>query len=236
MISAFGVEHGVISKAKPKGPRYEPTAEQRAASAANKAKQAAESLRLKQEKFNTRVGGGAKLGWKAHRAAMGKTPEFLAATTAVGGGALYALHRRTKFDRKKAENAGLGAVAGATGSYTATFAGGQAGKIALKERRAKRGESPREKQVWQEHAKKYPTTSEEPFLQVKRDGGKPKIKIRQNKYKSYQHYPKDLPDWKGQRLLAHTGGSPRFTAGVVGAATAGGAAYGVHRTKRSRGN
>lgn len=233
MISAFGVEHE-FSKAR-RGPGvvhgrvdpntsmvhrggdnyYNPSSEQVAAAKARRTKQAEQ----KAGKLDRRVGGGKKVPWSVHRKAMGKMPETMLPVLALGGGAAYALNRRTEVKKSKkkdqAVDTALGATAGtAAGAGAVTF-GGQAAKITLKNRRAKRGESPREKQIWAQHAAKH--------------GGR-KVKGKTNIWRSYQNYPKELPDWKAQRALAFKN-RPAVSLGLAGLGTAAGAKYGYDRNR-----
>jgi hypothetical protein len=251
MISAFGVDHGeMLSKARNgagvtrarrgdpatsmverKGPGYfHPSNEQVAASKTRRAQQAVDSQRHRTEVIpNRRVGAGRKLGWRVHRLASGRTAEVMAGTALIGGAATYALHDRTRVSKsEKDKNVALGSVAGGAGAATAFGVGGQATKIALKERRAKRGESPNEQKTWREHMAKYPKQSHDNLVSIK--GGK--VKVRPNNWKPFAAYPKSLPDWKAHRALAFKN-RPGVGTAVVGAGALAGGLYGAHRNKKA---
>ena len=232
--SAFGIDHGEISKAR-RGPGvapqrrdphtsmvqrggggkyYNPSEDQKAAARARRAAQAA----YKADKPNRRVGGGKKVPWSVHRKAMGRMPETMLPVLALGGGAAYALNRRTEVKKSKKDQAvdtALGATAGtAAGAGAVTF-GGQAAKATLKNRRAKRGESPRERAIWAKH--------------VNTHGGR-KVQGKTNIWQAYAKYPKELPDWRGQRALAFKN-RPAVSVGLAGIGTAAGAKYGYDRNR-----
>ena len=195
---------------------FHPSPKQLTASRARRVSQAADRAQRIANKPNVRVGVGRKLHWTVHRKAAGRLPEVTAGVLAAGAGAGYLLHRRTEVDKaltqeqkNKSTNVGLGAAAGTAGGFTAMGVGGHATKIALKERRAKRGESPTERKIWSEHKAKYAQHG-------------PKS------WKPYAAYPKSLPDWKIHRALAFKNRAP-VSAGIVLSGTAAGAAYGLHR-------
>lgn len=187
-----------VSKAKREPrPKYVPTPEQLEAQRARKA--------LQQEaKANRRSGVGSKLKFSTHWKAMGDVPAKTAGAALVTGGALYALNR-DKIAKAEKKDVALGATAGAAGTYAASNVVGQSAKITLKERRARRGTSPREEKIWAEHTEKH---------------GKGQ--------KAFAKYPKELPDWRGQRALAFKN-NPKVAAGIMVAGTAAGAAYGAKR-------
>jgi hypothetical protein len=201
MISAFGVEHGEISKAaKEPRPKYVPTPEQVEAQRARKAAQQA-------VKANRRSGVGSKLKFSTHWKAAGQIPAKTAGAALVTGGALYALNR-DKISKAKKKDVALGATAGAAGTYATTNVTGQAIKIGLKERRAARGTSPREEKIWAEHKAKHPKGGHQMFVR----------------------YPKELPDWKLQRALA-VKNKPVVAGALLAGGTAAGAAYGAKRSR-----
>jgi ribosomal protein S18 acetylase RimI-like enzyme len=244
-LSAFGIDHGEIYKARNRagvtrgrmdpatsmthrgGEGYfHPSTEQVAAAKARRAGQKQASAHYQSNvKPKIRSGGGKIVPFAEHWRAAGKMPHVTAGILAAGGGAAYLLHRRTPQqqmakaltpeDRRKTENVGLGAAAGTAAGVGTMNLGGHAVKATLKQRRATRGTSPYEEKVWSEHKKKYPSTS----------GG--------NRWKSYARYPKELPDWKLHRGLAFKN-RPAVSTGLVLAHTAAGAAYGLHRNKKSQ--
>lgn len=229
MISAFGVDHGTeLAKARqPKrgGARaeqiratsmthrggegyFQPSAEQVSAARARRAAQAA----YKAGRPDRRVGAGKKLTLAAH------VKPGIALKTAgaagVGAGAFYVLDRRNKVakaDRKQATDTVLGAFGGAGATTATSYAGGQALKAALKERRAARGESPREAATWAAHKRKHGNRGP-------------------NAHKAYAKYPKTLPDWRLQRALALKN-NPKVAAATLAVGTAAGAVYGAKKSK-----
>lgn len=244
VTSAFGVDH-TFSKARNRagvtpslmgqnsmthrgGEGYfNPTDEQVAASQARRSQQKAEGQRYRSDvKPKIRTGGGKKIPWAVHRAAMGRnTPRQLAveagvATAAVGGLAAYN-HRDKikKWDRKDTDTAvggALGATAGGVGTKGALSVAGTGGKITLKNRRAARGESAYERKVWADHGKTY---------QTKYLNGKPADP------KAYRKYPKELPDWKLQRAIAYKN-TPKVARGIMAAGAVTGAALGARSARR----
>lgn len=236
--SAFGIDHGQISKAR-RGPGvvrgrvdpntsmthrgganyFQPSEQQVAASRARRAQQA----EYKAGRPDRRVGGGKKVPWKVHHKAMGRIPKTVVPILAVGGGAGYLLHQRTKPDeqvakmspqkKEQTKDVALGATAGTAAGIGGVTLGGQAAKITLKNRRAKRGQSPREQKIWAQH--------------VNTHGGR---KGKGNNWKAYSKYPKELPDWRGQRLLAFKN-RPAVSIGLGLAGTAAGAKYGFDRNR-----
>ena len=223
MISAFGVEHGEISKARrgPTGGRhregypsmthrggegyFNPSPEQVAAAKERRAKQA----EFKASRYDRRTGQKA-LSLGHHLKAAGDLPAKTAVAAVVGGGALYALNKE-KVSKAEKKDVALGATAGAAGTYVASNVAGQGLKATLKERRARRGESPREAAIWRQHKAKYGNKSA----------------------KAYAKYPRELPDWRLQRALA-VKNNPKVAAATLVAGTAAGAAYGAKKDKISK--
>ena len=221
MISAFGVEHGEISKARrgPTGGRHRegypsmvhrggegyhhPSAEQVTAAKQRRAAQQA----AKASRYDRRT-GQKTLSLGHHLKAAGDLPAKTAVAATVAGGALYALNRE-KVSKAEKKDVALGATAGAAGTYVASNAVGQGTKIALKERRARRGESPREAAIWRAHKAKHGNKSAD----------------------AYAKYPKELPDWRAQRALA-VKNNPKVAAATLIAGTAAGAAYGARKSTK----
>ena len=86
--------------------------------------------------------------------------------------------------------------------------GGQTAKAKLKQRRAMQGVSPNERKIWREHKAKYPDPTQR-----------------------HLNYPKSLPDWRAQRVLAFK--NKRVVGrGALVAGAAAGAAYGVHEARK----
>jgi hypothetical protein len=181
---------------------YNPTSEQVAASRARRAAQQAHSADP-----DRRRKVGRKVPLRHHWRAAGRLPKATAAALATGGGSLYALDRNvSKSDQDR--NIALGAAGGASLTYAGSNIAGQAAKATLKSRRAKRGESPNEKALWRRH----------------------KAETR-NSLNTYLKYPKELPDWRGQRALAFKN-RPAVAATTLAAGTAAGGAYGARKGGR----
>jgi hypothetical protein len=217
-----------------KGTYYQPTPEQVRAARVRRSAQKANAYN---QKWHTPHGGGGKAGFAVHRAASGRSLEAIGAATLIGGGALTALHHRTKVnkaDKEKRTNVALGATAGGGAAFTGFAGGGHAVKATLKERRAARGETLHEKKVWAAHTKQYPSTRKNTRYRVTREKGQmPKVTPPDRNYKTYTKYPKGLPDWRLQRALGHKN-RPGVAAAVVGSGLAAGAAFGAHRTEKKR--
>lgn len=199
---------------------YAPTEEQKAASTARRLGQQGESAAAKAARYYKRTGGGKTVGLAHHFNSMGKSPHVFAPIIAGGLIAGAELHHRTKVNKalstkEKTENYALGGAAGTAGGATAMQFGGHAVKATLKERRAKRGQSPAERDIWAAHRAKYGASN----------NGK-------NMWQSYSKYPKELPDWKLQRALAFKN-RPAVSTGIVAAGTAAGLAYAHHRNKEA---
>jgi hypothetical protein len=230
MISAFGIDHGgPIAKAAGahRSPQrmaairdasmshrggsgyFHPSADQVSAAKARRAAQAA----FKAGRPDRRVGAGRKLTLLTH--VEGPLAAKALGAGALGAGAFGVVHHRTKVTkadrRDRAVNTGLGAVGGAGLTTAVSYTGGQTVKAVLKERRAARGESPREAAIWAKHKRMHGNRGTEAFAK----------------------YPKSLPDWKAQRALAFKN-KPAVVAGTLAAGTLAGAAYGNHRTKVSK--
>jgi hypothetical protein len=194
------------------GNYFQPSSEQVAAAKARRAEQKQFSIKHQESKQFVPRGGGKKVPWRVHRAASGRMAETLAGVTAASGGALYLLNRRNrepvaKLDKDKAIDTGLGAAAGAGLSATALNVGSMSTKIALKNVRAKRGQSHHEAKVWRAHAAKHG---------VRDESGGTKI------WRAYSQYPKELPHWKAHRALAFKNRPQVLPATLAAGALAGG--------------
>lgn len=242
MISAFGVEHSVVSKGANAGGlhRYvggvlrageksmqhrggagyfNPSPEQVAASKARRAKQAADRAARIANKENAPKFGGTAHGWREHRRASGNMLEIMTPIAATSAGTGYLLNRRTKVskvDKERVKNEALGATAGGTAGIVGFGVGGQAVKAGLKERRAKRGVTPKERRIWREHV------NANPAIKGPLSG----------RWKGYVNYPKELPDWRIHRALA-VKNHPVTGPAVIGATAVGGALYARNRSKKA---
>jgi hypothetical protein len=247
MRSAFGIDHGEFSKAR-RGPGvtrgrrdpatsmvprggggtyYNPTKEQRLASQQRRTAQAKASVEHKANKPNVRVGGGKKYPLKMAMNEVGELKglnRVVRHGTVAGAGLLagtyganrYIRHRDSvqkddNQNRDRARVVASGVVGGVGGKLLAgagTNMGGQLAKGKLKQRRAMRGSSPNEDKIWREHKAKYANPTER-----------------------HLKYPKSLPDWRAQRLLAFKN-RPAVGRGALIAGAGLGAAYGVHEARK----
>lgn len=216
--SAFGIDHGLVSKARRgNGGRnkidypsmthrggenyYNPSPEQVTASRARRAEQAIN----KPDRMLTRKGGGKILPLATHLKAAGNLKYTGAAGLLIGGAAFHEMNKRDTSD-----NVALGAVGGTALAHSAQVAVGQGTKATLKQRRASRGESPAEAQIWRRH----------------------KAKFGNQGHKAFLNYPKELPDYRAQRLLAIKN-KPSVATGTLLAGAAAGALYGHHKSKEA---
>jgi hypothetical protein len=230
--SAFGVDHGLVSKGRKAGGLHpgsdsypsmqhrggagytQPSAEQLAASKVRRSAQKERAIAHKKAKQTTPRGGGRKIPLKAHWKSAGGLRNTTAAAALLGGGTLYGMHKIEKADRKRQAAYGTaGAASGTALSYASSNIGGQAAKATLKSRRAKRGVSPAEERIWTKHKAAHPVNSGKTLVD------------------RYAKYPKELPDWRFQRALAIKNRSTATGAGLALGGAAG-AAHGVSVARR----
>ena len=190
-------------------PHYNPSTAQRAASFARREDQAVSRA----AKPFTRVPHAAP-ALRTHLAG-GQVRDAAIALGAAGVGASY-LHRHkvTKANDRERETAG--ALVGAGSARAGLVVGGQSAKAGLKVHRAKVGTSPVDEGVWARHKASHgvrgPLTSSVPNAT--------KVKIMSS-------YPKSLPGWRTQRLLAHKNRPSVTAAALLAGGVAG--AEAVHR-------
>lgn len=236
MISAFGVDHGTISKAKKYGQPGEPEAGARFGQSRKMAKKpkyhqsklpfavpskdevAVQHARrtaqaaYKAGRQDRRIGQLARGSFKRRALKPLLQPKGMIGA-AAGTTALVELHRHPVHKSHRATNAALGSVAGAGVAGAVSDIGGQTLKARLKDRRARRGESPREAKIWAEHKRSHGVS-----------GAVKSGMDAQTKKAIFRSYPKELPDALGHRLLARKNPKLIMATGAVA-----GAAYGAHR-------
>lgn len=193
-----------------KGEKYVPTPEQKAASEARRAAQAA----AKEGKRHVVIPGTVKrLPLRTHL----NRNQVLNAGLSLGAAGLLG-REVTKLDDRDRRTL-LGAGAGLAAADAASVIGGQSAKAVLMRRRAARGETPHQQETWGAHKQKHGLKAgEEPT------GHTP----AKTKHKIFTQYPKDLPDWKGQRALGWKN-SARGTAAILGGGALAGGAMGRRR-------
>lgn len=197
------------------GERYVPTPEQRAAQEARRQAQAA----AKEAKRHQVIPGTVKrlpLSTHLNRNQMVNA----GLSTLAAGGLLHASRDVRKADDRR-RNQLLGAAGGVAAADAASVVGGQSAKAVLMRRRAARGETPFQQETWGAHKQKHGLKpGEEPT-------GHTPAKV---KHGIYTQYPKELPDWKAQRVLGWKN-SARGTAAILGTGALAGAAYGGRKEK-----
>lgn len=221
-----------------KGERYIPTPEQLAAQKAKREAQAAGAQAAKDQAANTRVGAkwkGKPLSqtWRAHVARGQVRNAITSGALAAGTGTLIMVNNKqakiNKSDRTRRNvNTAAGAIGGAAAVDTLNTVGGQSAKALLKERRNRRGTSPNEDLIWSEHKRK--SLGIKPGQQIPGDSSIP----QSAKAKTFRTYPKQLPDYKGQRLLA-VKNTKAWTVGSLATGTVAGGLIARNRTKVNKG-